>query len=182
MCILYNELNSRWVRAQKATYPTSHSGKCWVYNTLLQIRQIELEERRRQLSRGLAKIEGLVSINIFRAYHELQLKHVKNKTRCKKGIIDWDTMMDNKTSNNYNFNHSWNADHAQTQRREALKALQINLLNSKHATNELRAYIGAEGINIATIQDYYQEKQTRQITGINPKQWSVTKRKQTDQL
>lgn len=39
MCIFYNSANRRWRRAHKPTDHSVHSGHCWVYNTLLQIRQ-----------------------------------------------------------------------------------------------------------------------------------------------
>lgn len=66
-----------------------------------------------------------------------------------------------------------NLNHNQT----ITKAIQINLHGSRVATSAAIGYIESNGIQLALLQDFHQNKKTSKITGVNYNNWAVTKTK-----
>lgn len=62
LCEKYNENNRQFQNTPRDTAHAANSGSCWVYNTLLKIRQIEMDEGKRTLTKGIEVLNGLKTI------------------------------------------------------------------------------------------------------------------------
>lgn len=86
LCVAYN--TQARPTAPKDTQHTVNSGSCWVYGTLLQIRQIEMDLGKKNLTKGIEVVKGQVTIrtfgktvSIFRTGKNDETQKVNNKSK-----------------------------------------------------------------------------------------------------
>lgn len=80
LCEQYNTNNRQFQNTPRDTAHAANSGSCWVYNTLLKIRQIEMDQGKKTLTKGVEVLKGTKTIVSYSGRTKILTRNEENST------------------------------------------------------------------------------------------------------